>query len=329
MKNRSIKYIINFCALLLAIPASAQLIPVLGSQRAGTAMGAFLKIGVGSRAVAMGGAFVAVANDASALYWNPAGITQIEQNQISFAHTEWVLDIQHEYLGYVHKLSPTSRLGLSVLTLHTDEWEETTTYKPTGSGNYVRYGDIAVGLTYAKKMTDRFSLGFGLKYFDETLDTVHARNLFFDFGTFFKTGFGSSRFAVSVTNFGTNIKPSGSLRSSNGDKIDDWQDFAPPTIFRFGFAGEFIDTRFQKLTASAQLNHPNDNAENFSLGLEYWWRNMLATRGGYQFNADEKSWSVGAGLALPLKLIDFNVDVAYSGFGVLGNISRFSATIGF
>ena len=77
---------------------------MLGSQRAGTAMGQFLKIGVGGRAASMGEAFVAVANDASALYWNPAGITQLEKNQVIFSRTNWPVDVRHRQQPGLHVL---------------------------------------------------------------------------------------------------------------------------------------------------------------------------------------------------------------------------------
>jgi len=309
--------------------AQAQLIPVLGSQRAGTAMAQFLKIGVGGRAVAMGESFVAVANDASALYWNPAGITQLEKNEVIFSHTNWPVDVKHQFVGYVHRLSDQNMIGFSVTSLQTDDFEETTEFQPLGTGRFVTFGDIALGLTFARKMTDRFSVGLTIKYIDETLDVLHARNLFVDFGTFFWTGFGSSRFAVSVTNFGTNVEPSGTLVARDGSEISDFQDFSPPTIFRFGFATEFIDNETHKVTASVQLNHLNDNAENFNAGVEYWWDGLLALRGGYRLNVDEESFTVGAGLALPLAFIDLDLDVSYTDFGRLGNASRVSANIKF
>lgn len=317
--------------MLFGVTASvrAQLIPVLGSQRAGTAMAQFLKIGVGGRAVGMGESFVAIANDASALYWNPAGITQVEKNQVIFSHTNWPVDVQHEFVGYVHKIGSQSSLGFHLTSLHTDDFEETTEFQPLGTGRFVTFGDIAVGVTFARKMTDRFSVGLGIKYIDETLDVLHARNVFIDFGTFYWTGFGSSRFAVSVTNFGTNVEPSGTLVLRDGTEIKQFQDFSPPTIFRFGFATELVDNQTHKVTTSIQLNHLNDNAENFNLGVEYWWDGLLALRGGYRFNVDEESFAVGAGLALPLRLIDLNLDISYSDFGRLGNASRFSASIQF
>src|SRR4030067_1016458 len=82
----------------------AQLFRTLGGQRAGISTAQFLKIGVGGRASALGDAFVAISNDASALYWNPAGLVQFQDNQVMFSHNSWVVDINHEFLGVVYHL---------------------------------------------------------------------------------------------------------------------------------------------------------------------------------------------------------------------------------
>jgi long-subunit fatty acid transport protein len=270
-----------------------------------------------------------VANDASALYWNPAGIVQFSKNELIFSHVNWPVDIRHEFFGYVHQLGTVNAIGISITALRTDDFEETTEFQPLGTGNFVSFGDIAVGLTYARKMTDRFSVGVTVKYIDETLAELHARNVFIDFGTYYWTGFGSSRFAVSVVNFGTNMKPSGTITFRDGTRKDSFQDFSPPTIFRVGFATEIIDNQEHKITTSVQLNHPNDNAESLNFGIEYWWNNILSLRGGYRANMDEESFTFGGGVSLPLNVIRLNVDVSYSDFGRLGNASRFSANIKF
>lgn len=329
MRRKNTTFIIFVLALMAAMSGSAfaQLIPVLGSQRAGTAMGQFLKIGVGGRAVAMGEAFVAVANDASALYWNPAGITLLEKNQVMFSHTDWPVDVRLDYVGYVHRLDAANSIGLAMTVLHTDDFEETTEFQPLGTGRYVSFSDLALGLSFARQMTDRFSFGGTLKYVDETLDNLHARNLFIDFGIFFWTGFHSTRFAISVTNFGTNMEPSGTTVLRDGTVIDDFQDFSPPTIFRFGFASEILERGEHKLTTAVQLNHLNDNAENVNWGVEYSWNKLLALRGGYRFNVDEESLTLGGGLMLPLNLVDLNLDVSYTQFGLLGNATRLTASI--
>ena len=298
--------------------------PVLGAQRAGTASAQFLKIGVGARSAGMGESFVAIANDASALYWNPAGIAQFESNQVIFSHTAWLVDIQHEFLGAVYHLSPDDALGLSVTSLHTDDMPVTTEVQPLGNGTYFRFGDIAVGLTYGRKLTSQFSFGGTIRYFEETLDVLKMRGTVIDIGTYYWTGLGSLRFSAVVSNFGNQVSPSGSVALVDGQTVSQFQEFSPPTLFRFGFAFEPIKNASNALTTSFQLNHPNDNSENLSIGAEYQWSNTFFVRGGYKLNVDEESISFGVGVAASLDPFSIHLDYGYTPFKNLGGVHRVS-----
>lgn len=307
---------------------SAQLFPVLGGQRAGISTAQFLKIGVGGRATAMGDAFVAVANDASALYWNPAGLVQFQENQIIFSHNSWIADINHEFLGAVYHLDETNSFGISVTALTMQDMKVTTEFAPFGTGEYFGFSDFGIGITYSRKMTDQFSFGGTLRYIEETLDKLKMRGIMIDLGTYYWTGLGSTRFAVAVSNFGNQLAPDGEVVLVGKRNKSDWQSFSPPTMFRIGFAFEPIENEEHKLTASFQLNHPNDNSENVVSGLEYSWNRMLYLRGGYKLNVDEQTFSFGAGINFPISFANFNLDYAYSQFERLGSAHRFSIILG-
>ncbi|MGE5437227.1 MAG: PorV/PorQ family protein [Syntrophothermus sp.] len=308
--------------------ANAQIFPVLGGQRAGISTAQFLKIGVGGRASALGDAFVAVANDASSLYWNPAGLVQFEKNQILFSHNNWVVDITHDFLGAVYHLDEANAFGVSVTSLGTKDMAVTTEFAPFGTGEYFSYRDLAIAVTYSRRMTEQFSFGGTIRYIDETMDKLKMRGVMIDLGTLYWTGLGTTRFAVTVSNFGNQIAPDGKVVLVGKREKSDWQSFSPPTIFRIGFAFEPIYTEEHMLTTSLQLNHPNDNSENVSTGLEYSWRKILYVRGGYKFNVEEQDYSFGFGLNLPISFADFNLDYAYSNFEKLGSAHRFSIILG-
>ncbi|CUS78308.1 Uncharacterised protein family (UPF0164) [Candidatus Kryptobacter tengchongensis] len=310
--------------LLITCFSYAQLFPVLGSQRAGISTAQFLKIPVGARAVGMADAFVANAMDASALYWNPAGIVQFGTNEIIFSHTNWVVDIKHDFVGGVYRLSRNDAIGVSLTALYTDDMEVTTETQPYGTGRYFKYIDMAVGLTYARRLTNQFSFGLTVKYIDETIDVLKMRGVLVDFGTFYWTGLGTSRFAISISNFGGDIAPRGEVTLLNGDKISSFQSFSPPTMFRFSFAFEPVMNEFHKITTAIQLNHPNDNAENFGIGFEYGFKESFFLRGGYKINADEQNFTFGTGVALKMGFLKLNFDYAFAKFTRLGNTHRFS-----
>src|SRR5437016_3665910 len=190
-----------FIALLMMFAAAdspAQLIPNLGGQRVGISAFQFLKIGVGARGVALGETFVAIANDASALYWNPAGLAQFPENEMIVAHAEYVVDLKHEFLGAVYHLGPGDALGFSVTSLHTADMEITTETQPFGTGRFFSFGDLALGLSYARKMTDQFSFGITLRYVEETLDLLKMRGIVADLGTYYWTGLATWRFSLVV-----------------------------------------------------------------------------------------------------------------------------------
>ena len=282
----------------------------------------------------MGESFVAVANDVSALYWNPAGLTQFTTNQAMASHTEYVVDIKHDFFGAVYHLSEEDAVGVSFSSLHMDEMEITTETQPFGTGRFFKFGDVAAGLTYSRRMTDQFSFGATVRYVEETLDVLKMRSVMVDLGTFYWTGLGTTRFAVAISNFGADVSPKGTVRTFNNAEITEFQSFSVPTVFKLGVAFEPFQTDDQRLTASVQLNHPNDNSEHIRLGMEYGWRNTFFVRGGIKrtigqrlFAADatsEEDFSLGAGVTVPVGISDVSADYAFVSYNRLGSVHRIS-----
>lgn len=327
------KFLVIIIFVINIAEIKAQLMPVLGDQRVGISTAQFLKIGVGGRATALGESFVAIANDASALYWNPAGLTQFNENQILFSHNNWVVDIYHDFLGVVYHLDQTNSFGVSLTSLSMDDMPVTTEFAPFGTGEFFSFSDLAIAATYARRMTDKFSFGLTVRYIEETLDKLKMRGVMVDLGTMYWTGLGSSRFAVAVSNFGNDLAPDGEVVLVGKRKKSDWQSFSPPTMFRIGFAFEPYQNEQHKFTTAIQLNHPNDNAENVGLGLEYSFKELNTNstfylRGGYKINVDEQNFSFGAGINVPISIADFTFDYSYSHFERLGNAHRFSILLG-
>lgn len=322
------KVLYIFLLFLVCTSARAQLFPVLGDQRAGISTAQFLKIGVGGRAAALGESFIAISDDASALYWNPAGLAQFDKNQLIISHNIWVVDINHDFIGVVYHLDSDNSFGASLTAVTMDDMPVTTEFAPFGNGEYFGFSDIAVSVSYARKMTQQFSFGGTIKYVEETLDKIKMRGVMIDLGTYYRTGLGSTRFAVTVSNFGSELAPDGEIILVGNRTNSEWQSFAPPTIFRIGFAFEPFENEEHRVTTSIQLNHPNDNSENIVVGAEYAWQKMFFLRGGYKFNVDEQNYSFGLGLNVPISLAEFTLDYAFTNFQRLGSAHRFSITLG-
>jgi len=333
------RHTLGFALLCLALvgrpgDARAQLMPNLGGQRAGISAFQFLKLGVGGRGSAMGESFVAVANDVAALHWNPAGLAQFAEDQAMASHTEYVVDIKHDFFGAVYHLSDQDAVGASFSSLHMEDMEITTETQPFGTGRYFTYGDVAAGITYARTMTDQFSFGATVRYVEETIDVLKMRSVMVDLGTYYWTGLGTSRFAVVISNFGADVSPTGAVTQSGGVTVRTFQSFSLPTVFKLGVAVDPVVTEDQKLTTSIQLNHPNDNAENIRLGAEYGWQNTFFLRAGVKrtigqplFGEDatsEESFTFGAGARVRAAISEIQADYAYANFGRLGSIHMIS-----
>ncbi len=341
-KDNRVTLFARFLIMLTFLNATtvvAQLVPNLGGQREGISSYQFLKIGVGARASGMGETFASVANDVSTLYWNPAGLTQFSSNQLIVAHTEYVIDIKHEYFGAAYHLTPTDAVGFSVTSLHMDDMQVTTETQPFGTGRYFTFGDIAAGATYSRKMTDQFSFGVTLRYVQETLDVLKMNGVMVDIGTFYWTGLGTTRFAIVVSNFGPDVSPSGSVKAYDGSEITSFQSFSPPTQFKMGIAMEPYEQAGQRITTSFELQHPNDNAENLHFGFEYSWREIFFLRAGVRrtigeplFGSDNTTAgdvSFGAGVAAPISFTNLNVDYAFANYNLLGGVHRISVEMTF
>lgn len=319
-------FAINFSSAVY----SQNLFPLLGGQRIGTAAATFLKIDVGAQASALSGAYVAMATDATTLYWNPAAAAQVEGNFFTLSHIDWPVDIQYEYLGYLHHVSRMITLGVSCGMLHMPDMEVTTAYHPTGTGEYFRYNDAFAALTFSMKMTDRFSFGTSIKYVGEQLAGLQMDGWMIDLGTYYWTGFKNLRFAVSLVNFGPDMRPTGSyVKATKTGTLakKNYESFSPPTTFRVGSAMDFYTTDRYSVTTSFQINHPVDNAENAVLGLDFRILNDFHLRGGYRINYDEEKFTFGAGFLFNLYRTSLVLDYSCKDFDNLSSTHQF--TLGF
>jgi hypothetical protein len=301
-------------------------------SKSGTSAAQFLKIGIGPRATALAGSFSGLANDATALYWNPAGIAWIGQRSFLATHTEWFADINHEFAGLVIPLSASSVLGASFTALSTPDMEQTTIDQPEGTGIFFDVQDIAVGLAFARRMTERFSFGVNVKFIQQKLFNETASTMAVDLGGMLHTGFKGLRLGIAMNNFG------GKLQLDGRDLIVNYQEnpakletqgWPLPINFRIGVAMDIIGSReglmlneSQRLTMLVDGNNVNDAPETLSFGLEYGWNENFFLRSGYRLNHDLESFSGGLGLQFPLQSWMIQADYSLSAMGDLGYINR-------
>jgi hypothetical protein len=304
-----------------------------GSQREGTSSATFLRIGLGARAQGMGGTFVAVADDPSAIYWNPAGLASLQSREVQASHVDWPAEVNFDHLTVV---LPSRRLGGSiglqfgVLATHI---EETTDLHPFGTGNEFTYSDVIAGASFARRWTDKLLVGAGAKYVREDLGSQVGgpvtNALLFDAGSIFYLGLGSIRIAAALTNFGPEMRPHGQYVSPYSGEERSYDGFDPPMMFRFGAAFEPIENATQRLTTSFEMGQPADNQLQMQAGAEWSYRHTFALRTGYNANADLLRFSAGAGFIAKISSVRGSFDYAYTDGGVLGAVNRVSLGVRF
>lgn len=314
-----------------------------GFSKVGTAAAQFLKIGVGARAMGMGGSFSAIANDVSAIYWNPAGIANLNRTSIGFTHSQWFADISHDFAGVVVPVSSSDFLAVHATTLNTGEQEVTTVANPEGTGIFYDVRDLAFGLTYSRQLTDRFAVGLSAKYIMQNLYNVQASSLTLDIGSYLRTGFHNLTIGMAISNFGGTMQLDGRdlisiadvNTSFNGNYNPDarltTQEYPLPLIFRVGLAVDvvggsdpFIQSQDYRFTLATEGAHLNDNNERFNIGGECAWTETVFIRGGYKINYDTERWALGVGIDIPIGSQDIVFDYAFIEFDKLGNVSQFS-----
>ena len=281
-------------------------------SKAGSAGLQFLKIGTGAQHTGMAGAVSAIVNDASSVFWNPAGIAAMENRQVFFSYSNWLVNSKHAALAAALPVG-SFHVGLSIISLNIEDFEETTVLSPTGTGRMVGAGDILVGISVAKQFTDKLSIGGQVKFVQEKLDNTTFENILFDIGTIYHTGFRDLRLAFTLQHFGP-------------DKIMIDKKFKMPLLFRVGIADNVLKTEDLRLTTAVDLVHPTDNKEWVNFGLEFMYLESFAIRTGYRLNIDEGKLTFGFGLNSPaIYDIKPKFNYSYSSFGeIFGAIHRFS-----
>ena len=324
------------------------------TNKVGTTAAQFLKIGVGSRAIAMGGAFVATADDATAIFWNPAGLAKLEHNEVALVHTEWLAETNFEFGSLVIPLGGGNTIGAFITMLDYGEWERTTVEQPNGTGEMFGATDLAIGVTYARQLTDRFSFGINAKYIDQNIWHMNASGFALDVGTLFVTQFKNLRIGMNFSNFGGKLKMQGKdlnifNHSPDGGSVDldngldgnneqipallETASWDIPLQFRVGVAMDVVEHEYSKVTVGIDAITPNDNLEYVNMGFEWGMKDMIFLRSGYKslFRPDtEEGLTLGGGLKFMVKgIATLQVDYAYADFGRLENSHRFSLGIQF
>ncbi len=306
----------------------AAVVPVAGGQaQTGIAKyaGEFISIGVGARALAMGGAFVALANDVTAGYWNPAGLSRIDYPQFILMHdSEFGSLVNNDYGAVAIPVGTSTSLGLRIIRVGVDDIADTRNAGVDANGNithdpaqftrvdpgrvtYFNAADWALYFTYSHRQTETFSYGANVKLIRRDLAEYSAMGIGFDIGFWYRPyedlAFGANLQVITTTlvawNTGRNELISPTMKLGSAYIID----LLGASISQ----AVDLDIRFEN-RRSASTAHVGPVSLDFHGGMEYEFRSLIALRAGY---SDVKQLTLGAGVHFP----KLNIDYSFARFG--------------
>jgi hypothetical protein len=337
--------IINFIILAVLLTGSTF---AQKPMRAGTTAANFLEIGFGSAGNAMGDAYASIANDVSAIYWNPAGLAGIEYNEAMFTAQPWVADISTSFAAVAIKIDGIGTIGLGFINTDYGKMDVTTLEMQEGTGETFSSSDNAFMISYARKLAEWFSFGATAKYISSNIWHTSANAIAFDLGVIINTSFFTQtgraedglNIGMSISNYGAPLKydgmdllnpidistnQAGNYKDVQGQfKLQEWE---LPLIFRVGASYNAIAMDNHTLTLAVNALHPNNNTESVNVGAQYAFNlpsfGKLFIRGGYKalFMEDsEYGASYGFGI-MTNKLFNTGIkfEYAFRDIGVLGN----------
>ncbi len=310
------------------------------SKRAQTSM-KFLSVSQSARASAMSGAVTAVEMGAYAPYYNPSSMANIKNGwHLTAGSVQWITDINHNSLSLIYR-PENDRVGVfGVNASSVDYGDIISTARADNEQGYEDLGLInptamTLGLSYANAVTDQFSIGANYRYIKQVLgnaavdrdgnggyllQSYSATTYALDFGVFYKTGFESLNFAMTLRNFSPEV-------SYNEEEAE------IPLTFKIGLAMDVfdlteLDADKHSLLVSIDANRPRDYDEQLLFGFEYTFIKRFKIRAGNGFPKDEEQFSLGFGIVQPIRGSSLAVDYSYTQFGVFGEVNRFSVQIG-
>ncbi len=302
----------------------------------GTSIAQFLEIGVGARGTAMGEAFTAVTSDAGSVFWNPAGLVGATRRNLYTAYTVWPADIAIGNVAFTMDFGNIGTFGVSSAYLMTGDMEVTTVLQPEGTGQNFSISNFSFGLSYARFLTDRLSLGLTTKIVREKYMDYGYTTWALDMGTIYRTGFHGLNLGMSILHFGPEVRFDGDYidysdpKSKDVNKPKTFETYSLPINFRIGMSINLLDTPTNRITTALDMIHPNNNLEQYNLGLEYGFNKMFFLRGGYRFNLDEGGLTFGAGIGQKLVGSSMvNLDYAFSDLGILKSVHRMALILSF
>lgn len=306
--------------------------------KVGLTGGQFLKVPHGARGTGMAGCVSTITDDLSSVFWNPAGIAEIKSLSAEFDYTDWFAGFSHNYFAVGTPIGENFALSVHFTNFTSDKMEYTTLQDASGTNTFFKAKDMSLGLTFAGYLTDQFSFGATVRYLDNSISDMNAAGISFDLGTVYRTGVQGITLGVSLHGLTTDLTYSGrdlntthslypSTWSSDVDVSLTPASFNIPLTFRAGVSADIVKLDEHKLVGAVDFTTCSDTPEQFAIGAEYVWNDLLAARIGYRVGHDTYGIAGGIGVKYLTGNFSGRIDYSIAPMGELGLVNRVSVYI--
>lgn len=331
--------------LLAATSVRAQTVPLPGIDNTsyGGTSAEFLLLGAGARGGALGQSFAALATDATALYWNPAGVAEMERPGFTISTWDYVASTHYTWGGVAFPFNEgQSALGIQLGSFGFSDQPIYSLLAPEGDGSTYSVSEMFAGFTYSQNFSDRFSAGITGKFINDRLGKVSATGVAVDFGTSFHALVAERPIRASfvIANLGSTLTHSGvGLDITVNRPPPPLQQTVPqdpqparyetaswglPVEFRLALAYDFINMSASRVTLMGEFHQPKNSNPTGGVGLEWMLPNLgqtgfsLAARGSYNYQADNNYNYAGSPFSSDLTSKE-NLDGLALGGGLMFN----------
>ncbi|PID81774.1 hypothetical protein CSB20_01225 [bacterium DOLZORAL124_64_63] len=313
--------------------------------KVGTTIGTFLRIEPSARAAGMGNAGVAMPADIESAYFNVGTIGLLEQAEVQYTHSLWYADISYDYAAVAVPVSEKGNLLLSVTSLSSGDIQVRTVEQPNGTGVFYSVTNVALGVAYGRRITERFSAGIQANYISESIWNTSTTALSVNLGTIYRLSDSGASLGFGLANLSTRTRFSGDGLGITYDSDPDIHGdnsalpaeqstdrFPLPGLFRLGLSYPYVVSEDSRFLFLIEGLHPADNSESLNLGAEWTLMRMFSLRAGYQtlFQTDSQlGMTLGFGVAGNLGNQRYHLNYAWAGHKRLEDTHRMTMSIAF
>jgi hypothetical protein len=346
MKKNKLIGLVTFMVIMLLL--GMQLSHAGDPARIGTASGEQVLIPVGARSMALSGANAAYTSGLEAIYWNPAGFSRMNTRAAGmFSTMQYFGDIGVSYLAVGVQAGQFGSFGFSVKSLSFGDIPLTTLEDSDGaSGQTFSPSFVTGAITYARALTDAIYVGVSGKLISESVPRASASAFAFDIGIQYQAIGNIPGFSMGlvVKNIGTKIKYDGSAflapATDVGATSSDYRSRPTashqlPATVELGLGYQRQVAEDHMLTFNGNFVNNNFNNDDWKLGLEYMYTDLIALRGGYIFTENVETedqlftYSLGLGLHYNISGTDLMFNYAYRAQQYFDGNNLFEFVIGF